>query len=195
MLMLISICPVLLPVKIPTAMLKYSIHTSTLNDIVAIEGKMYLRKPYVSKGPSNQKMKLLNTENLWGFSHVHLGFHLLRYIFCLCPCLAAKQLCFALAWIPTGPRWCCPSSYLASNWCGLQIWLPPLGMPTCSCWHSLSSPHPLTLRTTGAPCRPGLVLGLGAWNWGNCQSTPGQAAVSVILCTICLLHWILSSLS
>jgi len=34
---------------------------------------------------------ILNTENLPGFDHVCLGFHLLTCIFCLCPCLAAKQ--------------------------------------------------------------------------------------------------------
>ncbi|KIK05084.1 hypothetical protein K443DRAFT_675377 [Laccaria amethystina LaAM-08-1] len=50
---------VLLLVEISTAMPKYSIHTSTLNDIVAIEGRIYPRNPYVSKGPSDLKMKLL----------------------------------------------------------------------------------------------------------------------------------------
>lgn len=51
---------ILLAIKIPTAMLKYSVHTSTLNNTIAIEGEIYLRNPYVSKGSSDQKMKLLN---------------------------------------------------------------------------------------------------------------------------------------
>ena len=75
---------------------------------------------------------LLNTENLQGFGHVRLGFRLLTYILCLRACLAAKQPCFALAWISTHPR-----------------------------WRYLSSSHPLTLLATGAACRPCVVLGLG----------------------------------
>ena len=35
---------------------------------------------------------ILNTENLRGFGHMHLGFPLLTYLFCLRPRLAAKQL-------------------------------------------------------------------------------------------------------
>ena len=42
---------VLLLIEISTAMPKYSIHSSTLTDMAVIEGKIYPRKPYVSKGP------------------------------------------------------------------------------------------------------------------------------------------------